>query len=267
MLKVLKRNIDLELLKLVRSPGWPYAVNPNELCPPDSELEKSRRAEGVIEVMIEKSIKNCRVLDIGCGEGHTTFEFANQGAKIAVGYDIIQQGSLQWDHQEPNKILTTSWDAVEKNAPYDIILIHDVIDHMESEEVALDVMTKAYALTNPQARAFVRCHPWISRHGGHLYNVLNKAWIHLLLRKEELEYLIPEYTQPHVLRLTNPTETYDRIFSEAGWTIRYQTKLPGYVEGIFHNDPTVIQRLKDTLGAPRYMMIINPFVDYVLMRT
>jgi len=267
MLKVQKRNIDPKLYSLIQSPRWPFAVNPDELCPPTSELEKSRRAEGVIEVMIEKSVKGCRVLDIGCGEGHTTMEFANQEAAFAIGYDIVQEGVLKWEEASWNKLLTTDWNKVVENAPYDIIMVHDVIDHMASEPVAIDVMKKAFDVAHRRARVFARCHPWMTRHGGHLYQECNKAWIHLLLKKEELETLIPGYNPPHILKFKNPTEAYDRIFVAAGWTIRYQTKANGHVEEIFYHEPMVVERLKEAFdGTARYMMIINPFLDYVLVK-
>jgi len=265
MLKVTQRNSLDRLKSLVLNPEWPHAVPPNQLCPPDSELEKCRRAEGIIELMMERSAKGCRVLDLGCGEGHTTLQIAQDNPIIGVGYDPVQQGILEWGKQIDNWILTNDWKHVEANGPYDIVLIYDVIDHMESVDVALDVMTKVHKLMDKKGRAFIRCHPWITRHGGHLYHQLNKAWIHLIFTDEELKSLLPGYTKPHVLKLLDPAYTYEKIFEGAGWFPRYQNQIPGNIEGFFRSQPKLAERIEGVMGGPRFVRMSHPFYDYILL--
>ena len=72
------------------SNAWPYAVEPEYICDNTSEVDKQDRAQGIIAQMLNKPVKGLKVLDFGCGCGHTITEFNLRGAALAVGYDIKQ---------------------------------------------------------------------------------------------------------------------------------------------------------------------------------
>jgi len=63
------------------------------------------------------------------------------------------------------------------NTKYDFILINDVLDHAADP---LDMLEQVNKIRNPETKIVVRCHPWTSRHGTHVYKQMNKAFLHLI---------------------------------------------------------------------------------------
>jgi len=160
------------------NPDWPIAVNPVLLCNSSSEEEKKERAIGIVDLMIDEQIEGKSFVDFGCGEGHVAERVADLGASTSTGYDIKQKWS-----NSINANLTTDLENVVKNGPYDYVLVYDVLDHCEDP---IKTLKQVVQISHKNTKIFVRCHPWIGRHGGHLYQHENKAFIHLILTKEEL---------------------------------------------------------------------------------
>lgn len=201
-----------ELKKLLNSSEWPEAV-PEYLICGDKDEEKSDRAFVVIDMICDTeigSIKGKKVLDFGCGEGHTTIAAENAGA-VAIGYDIKKDGKLDWETGK----LTTDWKKV--TGPFDVIILHDVLDHCENPVKALQQI-KTVATAN--TRLFCRCHPWPGPHSIHQYKKLNKAYVHLVFSEEELKKL--NVNSDIVQKVKFPIDQTDKWFSEAGFkTIKH----------------------------------------------
>ena len=106
---------DFDQLKtLLESDSWPEAVNPHLICDLNSTTDKTDRAKGIIELMIEEDLKGLKFLDIGCGEGHTAIMAANYGTTKSVGFDINK--SDNWaTSADPNVVLTTDPNVVASN--------------------------------------------------------------------------------------------------------------------------------------------------------
>lgn len=259
---------EFELLNLaLKSPKWPDAVNVNLICDPNSDQDKSERGKGIIELMIEEDLKELKFLDIGCGEGHTVCVAADYNPKMAVGYDPKSYPSWSTFPQKPNLLLTTSWDDVMNNGPYDVITIFDVLDHsMEEDPVA--ILEKTRAIMSDTGKIYLRCHPWISRHGTHLYHSLNKAYAHLIFTEEELKQIVPnpQFVEPS-RKVTRPLLTYDEYIKLANLFVLSRREITEKPEPFFKIS-TLEQRIcKNTKMSnfPEYQMSIQ-FVDYVLSK-
>jgi len=249
---------SFEYLKLkLYSDEWPEAAEPIVICNPNDENEKFERAESFIEFVIEESLNGKKFLDFGCGEGHIAVKAKEYKTKLSMGYDIKKAGLLEWN----DECLTNNYSVILKNAPYDIIFLNDVIDHSENSAEMLKEVKK---LCDKNTTVYARCHPWTSRHGAHLHNKLNKAYIHLVFNTEELEKLgcsIDNY----VSRVVRPLAHYEILFKNAGLQLASRSIDTYPAEDFFFNDKTVRNRLEIALNIddPRFQME-QGFVNYKL---
>ena len=157
-------------------PEWPSAIPPSLLCNLESEKDKLERAEGIIETFFTNEDSKLKILDFGCGEGHITFNLLKNNDRNVYGYDIKKHNNYYWETYK--EFITDNLDLIENKSPYDIIFLYDVIDHVENDLNTFKTITK---LLKKDGKIIMRCHPWCSRHGGHLYHKINKAFIHLFL--------------------------------------------------------------------------------------
>ena len=245
-----------ELKRLIDSGEWPIAVDPSLLC--DTEEDIQKRADSVLDLLIAENLKGKRFLDYGCGKGHTIPAALKRESSLVMGYDITDE------YQFDRKHFTSNFDIVKNNAPYDIILIHDVLDHIQVID-PVQALVRAASVLSPSGRMYVRNHPWCSRHGGHLYLEKNLAFLHLML--DEIELVRCLGIQPsHVLKITFPTETYRDWFKNANLCIKNEFVIKTEVENFFKNDQTLLSKLgkiwESTDVLESYMEI--DFVEYVL---
>ena len=201
-------SIAEELDYLKNLSDWPEAVPGSMICDDTSEQDKSDRAQAIIEEFIGNStaIAKLNVLDFGCGEGHVAKQAADFGAALSVGYDI-QLPALKSDGAY---VGTTSWADVVKKAPYDVVFAYDVLDHVEDVE---DVLNKIRSVVKFNTVIVMRCHPWCSRHGGHLYKNFNKAFAHLILLSDELASMNLQVAGGQ--KIVSPLREYRSMFEKA----------------------------------------------------
>lgn len=264
---------EFELLKSLLEAGWPEAVPSELICDMKSTPDKQERAQGILDIIVDEDIKDKSFLDFGCGEGFLA-QVAAKNAKIAVGYDIVQSGDLKWEAEADKCLLTTNMAEVQKHAPYDVICLYDVLDHV-TDPIA--VLKQAKDLVGDMGRIYARCHPWCSRHGSNLYYEVNKAYIHLIFTEEELATL--GYVAPPNIKVLFPQMTYDKIIKASDLKIvsRYTDNDP--LESFFLNNDVIKQRILANWDAP--IPFANPgwkiekfpkdqleqsFVDFVLRK-
>lgn len=261
-------NVELEtfenLKKVLLSDKWPNAVNPALICNPDSDVDKQERGSGVIELLIEDTFdKMEKFLDFGCGEGHCAVAAAKiLDCKSVVGYD---SQNFNWPSLEHVKF-TNSFEEVSQLGPYNAILLFDVLDHINNNEGAVEVLKKAASVLVPQGNIYIRVHPWISRHGTHLYHKLNKAFAHLVFTEEELKQLTDYNPEPNI-KVIYPLKTYSDFFKDAGLKIVYDRKTTQEVEAFF-KAPKISERIIKNTGMnafPEFQMSLG-FIDYVLTK-
>jgi len=266
--KLPKRSVAISLPtpKLVPAPDWrvdewPEAVPEHLIVTEDApETEKQYRAVQIVN-MVGTNLAGKKILDFGCGSGYTTLEFDSRDTSKVVGYDIKQFS--EWGNS--NVVFTTKKEDVRAKAPYDIIVLYDVLDHMVDEDPA-KVLSWLKGLLVEDGYMFLRLHPWTARHGGHSYEHTNKAYIHLLLTADELEKAgIP--IMP-CLRLNRPLAAYEAWIKFAGLkTVKRDIQL-STVEKFFSGD--ILRRIIQINWAGKQpneaalKILSNQFIDYTL---
>lgn len=251
------------LREAVQSDEWPSAVNPMLICDPDSLTDIEDRAKGIIELLITEDLIEKKFLDYGCGNGATVNAATEYKTSLSIGYDIENQN---WQSKN-GSILTSNWLEVEQNKPYDIILLFDVIDHLSGESPT-DVLKKIKNVLSENGKIYMRCHPWTSRHGTHLYHNLNKAYLHLIFSPEELQALLPESknAEPNIC-VTYPIKTYTSYIEEAGLKIVNRKNTTETVEEFF-KEPKIAKRIMNKTkfeNFPEFQMSLQ-FVDFILSK-
>lgn len=249
-----------EIAKAIETPVWPEAVAPENICGPDNEQAAQDRANSILDVVVGEHLKGKKFLDFGCGQGHVVAEARKREAGLAVGYDIDISGvkvNSDW--------VTDHFDKIQSYAPFDIILLHDVLDHIKLID-PMEALRRVRSLLNRNGRVYVRNHPWSARHGGHLYEQKNKAFLHLIYDEVELLRL-GGFVADYNIKVITPLETYKYWFDNTGFEVKLGIPTTTEVESFFFEPSFVRERLirlwnNDEL-VMRSNMEIN-FVEYVL---
>jgi 2-polyprenyl-3-methyl-5-hydroxy-6-metoxy-1,4-benzoquinol methylase len=253
---------------IIMSPSFPQAMDMSQVVDPNNENDKLERGEAVIEGFILEDLMGKRFLDFGCGDGYCCLAASRKGASIAVGYDRIPQNS--WNKMQfPDKFFCTSdWNKVSEKKPFDVILIYDVLDHvMDGSQAAM--LNYCASVLSQQGKIYVRCHPWIGRSGIHQVHDFNKAFIHVILKDDELNQLLP--TRKHILnsnKWVNPEKRYEEFFAKARLKVISKNVTRDVVDDIFKSNDSLSERIITNTGStqfPETSLGIN-FVDYVLQK-
>ena len=222
----------------------------------DNESDKTERADGILEY-INEEIHGKKVLDFGCGEGHVVLQANKLGAN-AWGYDESKTGMHLWDDGDSR--LTTSFDKIKSHAPFDLVILYDVLDHTVNP---VETLKQVHSICHGKTRVWVRCHSWMSRHAGHYYQKLNKAWIHLVFTDEELKllHLEPKVCQKYFF----PINTHKSWFANSAFVALTSDISKNDVEPFF-SKPEIMRRLpidKFEHKLPEWQMS-QSFNDYLL---
>ena len=263
---------DFEMLKnLLNSDEWPHAVFQVQIAEENSEKDKEERAEGIADILLP-NFNGKKFLDFGCGEGHVV-KHAASNATLSVGYDIERstKSQLAWEDKKENLLLTTNFETVRSEGPYDIILIYDVLDHAKDESMS-EILARAKSVLSEDGSIYLRCHPWCGRHGGHAYRKINKAFVHLVLTEDELKEvgLDLEPTQ----KIFFPLATYSKAIEEARLVNSQEPEVDAQeVEPFLSENPIVKGRILKAFGIEEWRKDGKPniqmsqcFVDYVLKK-
>jgi 2-polyprenyl-3-methyl-5-hydroxy-6-metoxy-1,4-benzoquinol methylase len=239
---------------------WPQAIDIS--CVPHNEADETKRADNIIDLIVTEFLKDLKFLDYGCGKGYVAHAASKRGASLSVGYDL----KVNWGNfQDTSKLLLNGdYQDVLKHAPYDVVLLYDVLDHYKGNP--LEALHRIKDILSPRGRVYIRNHPWCSRHGTHLYEQINKAFLHLILDEVELAR-IGGYASEHTIKLTRPVDTYREWFHKAGFSIKNEIILTNPVEPFFTSFDNAIIKEKvtkhwDGEDPTRYMSL--QFVDYLL---
>lgn len=251
------------LKSAVHSDKWPSAVNPNLICDPNSSQDKEERARGIIELMIEQDLKGTKFLDYGCADGAVVNLSKEYETELSVGYDLAQRNWIQ----VTGAFNTYDFEQVKANGPYDVILLFDVIDHLQSE-TPVQVLSKVKDLLKDDGRIYMRCHPITSRHATHLYHEMNKAYLHLVFTPEELKQVVPSSSHEETNNGPKfPIMGYNNYIKEVGLKVVNRRDLTEKVESFF-KIPKIADRICKTLGSdsfPDFQMSLQ-FIDFVLSK-
>ena len=176
---------------------WPEAVYDKFIVRNDKDIKF--RADSIVNHYIGSNNK-VKFLDYGCGDGSCVDAARSEGI-IGYGFDIIKNDS--WGN-----FCYNDFNDVANNGPYDMILLYDVLDHCRDIS---DIFNKIRSIIHKGSVVKCRLHPWVSKHGGHYYKKLNKAYVHLFL-----EY---DYCEHFVVKTFNPLSYYMKNFYDFGFNI------------------------------------------------
>ena len=253
---------DFEKLKdYLNSDYWPQAA-PDFLICEENEQDKFDRAEGIVNY-ISQDLKDKKFLDFGCGEGHVASKISALETAKSYGYDIIKTGFLNWEESKDNFLLTTDFAKIKAEAPYDYVLLYDVLDHVDDPVKTLNMIGE---ITNESSKVFVRCHPFCARHGTHLYRKLNKAYLQLVFTDEELNSM--NLTNDIKQRTYFPLNSNNSWFQEAKFKVLNHDSVKTLVEDFFKNNKLIsdrIMRSEYNKTFPEYQMS-QVFNDFILQK-
>lgn len=134
--------------------------------------------------------KGDKVAEIGSAEGGVLVAFAEEGAKECLATDIAterletgrvisQKGGIDIEYTDHDIIFDEPKNQWVEN--YDLVLLRDVIEHLDHTETALSNIKKTI---KPGGRLYVTFPPYYSAFGGHQHTVANQTgklpFIHLL---------------------------------------------------------------------------------------
>lgn len=256
-----------ELRMILKSSIWPKAVEDDQILSGEDSKTKIEKAIMGLISLIKNEFENKNILDLECEDGlYAKTAVENLYAKKTVGYSKKNT----WEKfSNDNVILTTDWEIVKSNAPYDIIYANDAIDHSEDFDKILE---NTKELKSEKTRIYIRCHPWCSRHGAHLHTQLNKAFAHVVFSEEELQIMGLKTKFTH--RLLDPLTSYRKLFQKVGYTILSEEIIKTTVEPFFYKNDRILRRIAEKWQTmtgfsnsnkfPREYMEIEA-VDYILI--
>ncbi len=124
----------------------------------------------------------CRVLEIGCGEGGNLEPFVKRGCCV-TGIDLSEMRIKEartffesYPRQQADFIAADIFTMKDRDASYDLIVVHDVIEHIPSQKPFLKLIGK---LLKPGGIVFMGFPAWQMPFGGHQQICHNKLLAHL----------------------------------------------------------------------------------------
>jgi len=231
------------------SAEWPEAIDEAMIIDKNSKAEQKYRALQIIN-HIKETVRNKKILDFGCGNGYVAAEAAFT-ARLVVGYDVRKDP--MWDNHgylpdiassgrltnQPYTLdLTTDINKLKEHAPFDLIILYDVLDHVVAS-TPLEVIKTVRSLLADDGCIFIRTHPWTSRTGGHIYEQYNKAYLHLALTPDEMVKVGIDVDANS--KIVRPIAAYELWFKEAGLTVTDRKAKTNMVEPFF--DGSLLDRI------------------------
>ena len=157
-----------------------------------------------IESFAEIDWQQARVLEIGCGEGGNLLPFARRGS-IVYGVDMAEgriKQALEFFHEEGEEGVFISSDIFalkELQYKFDLILLHDVIEHIADKQ---GFMQKVSQYLASDGILFVGFPAWQMPFGGHQQIARNKIISHF-----PFIHLLPRILYKNLLQIAGEIDT------------------------------------------------------------
>lgn len=164
-----------------------------------SIFDYNRRAGRIILNQFNgfNNLEHKMVLDHGCGLGGKTTTMAEAGAAHVFGLDMRDrfQEAVQYSENQGLSISFLIFDGQRiplGDQSMDVVISSNVLEHV----MDLDLVTKdLFRVLRPGGVLLLRWHPYATRFGGHLQDVLAIPFIHRMLPDRVLIWLYRETLQ------------------------------------------------------------------------
>ena len=137
-------------------------------------------------------VKDCDVVDFGCGDGGLSFMLSTLGAKSITGIDLSEAGiraaqqRVQQSHGPvtPTFILTHSVTTVElPSASADVLVCFDVLEHIMNYKIVIPEWKR---VLRKNGRVLIAWTPWYNPYAHHLENMVPLPWAHVFFSEKTL---------------------------------------------------------------------------------
>jgi len=250
-----------KLNTLLNDSIWENAIELDLLCDPDSYQDLLKRSKNIFNTLISEDMTNKSFLDFGCGEGYMNEIVSKMGCSKNIGYDVKEYHNWLNVHDVE---FYTNFKEIENNK-FDIILVHDVVYH--SQESVDSILEKLNKVLNEDGKIFVRVHPFMSRHGGHLYNKMNKSYVHLIFTEEELDGLGLKLDKS-IVQERYVIKSFREHVAKSNFKILEEDLQRQDVDRFFSSNILVKKRIMDFWGGNKFpeLQLSLDFVDFVLVK-
>ena len=213
--------------RMLQGTDWPLALEPELICITDED--KLKRDRAILSTFLDRPTGS--LLDYTLDGDH----FAKEAIKTGLS-------------------ATATSDLKSMSGTFDIILMYDVLDHIENP---VEQLQQAKLLLSPNGVIVIRNHPWCSRHGAHLHSV-NKAFAHLLLNESDFQTSTKQ-------KIFYPRSTYHRWFNQSDLEIAKERTIKQEVEPFFKTEPlsSKLCQIYNTDQFPAYQLS-QVYCDYTL---
>lgn len=250
------------LRQILKSDVWPKSVNL------DNFDEKEYLEKFLVNVI---NIDNLDVLYLG--KYPETFQnyVKDKNPSKAVAYyeestKLNKNNNYKKDFYESSTLIsTTNFNDVIKEAPYDVIIIYDFIEHTNIQMPVDKILGMIKNLRKNNGPIYFRAHPFCSRFHDHNNYHSNKAYSHLVFSEKEKLKIGCLSGQRPCRELLTETD-YFKLFFDQELEIKERKLIEHSPEKFFFEQKLIAERIKDTLNTE----IITPeeigleFIDYVL---
>lgn len=244
-----------ELRYEIKKPEWPEAEN--------LTIQHHQKILKTMGELISIPIRNKNLLDFGsCHTDLAKIAKNKFEAKTVVVFDCDLCQKHETSLTDPNIISTDNFRIVEQSAPYDIIVINDVLDHTEKPVYWLKRLNQL--LVKNTGRIFIRVHPWTSRNGTHLSEQINKAYLHLIFSDDELATL--GVTNKFTRKIIDDIESYKRYFEESSLKMLNHKIYKKSIDLALLQNKVIIERIKNNTNIQDNLFekLEIEFIDFEL---
>lgn len=244
------------LRQILKSDVWPNSIEK------DTYDEKENLNNFLANII---NLENLDVLFLG-QDAHIFNEIAKdkKASKVVSYFETSKSNVLEkQSHEESILILTDIFDEIIKEAPYDVVICYDFLEH--SSKTPEKILGSIKNLRKNNGPIYLRTHPYCSRFHDHNYLHLNKAYTHLIFNESEklkLGCLSGMKTCEELLTETD----YFKLFFNLELEIKERKVVDHFPEKFFFDQKLIIDRIKSKLNLD----ILTPeeigldFIDYIL---
>lgn len=223
---------------------------------------QSAAREHVERIHTHVDLRNCSVLEIGCGRGHEVFIIGNDYGSKAHGIDVKSYST--WPSLSGENVTFTLGDMSQEN-PYEANTFDRVISYTVWEHVLhpRKMLEETYKVLKPGGLAWIRANLYAGPKASHRYRQIFFPWPHLLFSDD----VIKDWDAGHGRKTRGSSwvnqlswSHYERYIAEIGFTVRSLSFDGAPFDEEFYN------RFEDVLGRLPLRDLKRDFFTVVLQK-